>query len=47
MIQEKLVKKLPTSWSSDNAFVSRAEGLKFKSRADKIGHSVVKGSRPM
>ena len=32
------------SWSSGNAFVSGAEGLRFKSRAGQIGHSVANGS---
>ena len=30
------------SWSSGNAFVSGAGGLRFKSRAGQIGHSVAK-----
>ena len=32
------------SWSSGNAFVSGAEGHRFKSRAGQIGHSVANGS---
>ena len=32
------------SWSSGNAFVSWAGGLRSKSRAGQIGHSVAKGS---
>ena len=32
------------SWSSGNAFVSGAGGLRFKSRAGQIGHSVADGS---
>ena len=35
------------SWSSGNAFVSGAEGLRFKSRAGQIGHSVANGSPPL
>ena len=35
------------SWSSGNAFVSGAGGLRFKSRAGKIGQSVVNGSPPL
>ena len=35
------------SWSDGNAFVSEAEGLKFKSRANQIGHSVANGSPPL
>ena len=38
---------IPASWSSGNAFVSRAGGLSFKSRAGQIGHSVANGSPPM
>ena len=34
----------PASWSSGNAFVSRAEGHRFKSRAGQIGQSVANGS---
>ena len=30
----------PASWSSGNAFVSGAGGLRFKSRGGQIGHSV-------
>ena len=33
----------PASWPSGNAFVSGAEGLRFKSRAGQIGHSVANG----
>ena len=33
-------------WSSDNAFVSEAGGLRFKSRAGQIGHSAAYGSPP-
>ena len=33
----------PASWSSRNAFVRGAGGLRFKSRADQIGHSVANG----
>ena len=35
-----------TSWSSGNAFVSGAGGLRFKSRAAQIEHSVANGSHP-
>ena len=31
----------PASWKSNNAFVSGTGGLRFKSRANKIGHRVV------
>ena len=34
----------PASWSSGNAFVSGAGGLRFKSRAGQIKHSVANGS---
>ena len=37
-------KKIPATWSSGNVFVSGAGGLRFKSRAGQIGHSVVNGS---
>ena len=33
-------------WSSGNGFVSGAGGLRFKSRAGQIGHSVANGSPP-
>ena len=33
----------PASWSSGNAFVSGAGGLKFNSRAGQIGLSVANG----
>ena len=36
-----------TSWSSGNAFVSGAGGLRFKSRASQIKHSVVNRSPPL
>ena len=32
------------SWSSGNAFVSGAGGLRFQPRAGQIGHSIVNGS---
>ena len=35
-----LYKLLPASWSSCNTFVSTVVGLRFKSRAGQIGHSV-------
>ena len=35
-----------SSWSSGNTFVSRAGGLRFKSRAGQIGHSVANGLLP-
>ena len=35
------------SWSSGNAFVSGAGGLRFKSRAGQIGRSVAIGSPPL
>ena len=34
----------PASWSSGNAFVSGAGGLRFKSQAGQIGHSVANSS---
>ena len=34
----------PASWSSGNAFISGAGGLRFKSQAGQIGHSVVNSS---
>ena len=34
-------------WSSDNAFVSGTEGLRFKSRVGKIEHSVANSSPPL
>ena len=34
-------------WSSGNAFVFGAGGLKFKSRAGQIGHSVANGAPPL
>ena len=40
-------KKKPASWSSGNAFVCGAVGLRFKSRASQIGHSVANGSSPL
>ena len=39
--------EVPASWSSGNAFVSGAGGLRFKSRAGQIGHSVANGSPPL
>ena len=39
--------KKQASWSSGNAFVSGAGGLRFKSRAGQIGHSVSNGSPPL
>ena len=36
--------KKPASWSSSNAIVFQAKDLRFKSRADQIGHSVASGS---
>ena len=33
-------------WSSSNAFVCGSVGLRFKSRADQIVHSVANGSPP-
>ena len=35
------------SWSSGNAFDPGAEGLRFKSRAGQIEHSVANGSAPL
>ena len=44
LIQQR---NFPASWSSGNAFVSGAGGLRFKSRAGQIGHSVANGSPPL
>ena len=44
---QKDVQKEPASWSSGNAFVSGAGGLRFKSRAGQVGHSVANGSPPL
>ena len=38
---------LPASWSTGNAFVTGAGGLRFKSQAGQIGHSVSNGSPPL
>ena len=35
------------SWSSGNAFVSGAVGLRLKSQAGKIEHSAANGSPPL
>ena len=35
------------SWSSNNAFVSGAGGLRFESQTGQIGHTVVNGSPPL
>ena len=43
MIHNHVCQFVPASWSSGNAFVSRAEGLRFKSRTGQIGHSVANG----
>ena len=40
-----IVKRL--IWSSGNAFVSGADGLRFNSRAGQIERSVAKGSSPL
>ena len=40
-------KAAPASWSSGNPFVSGAGGLRFKSRAGQMGHSVVNASPPL
>ena len=37
----------PARWSSGNAFVTGVGGLRFKSRADQIEHSVANGSPPL
>ena len=37
----------PASWSSGDGFVSGAGGLRFKSRAGQIGHSVANGLPPL
>ena len=34
----------PVNWSSGNAFVAGAGGLRFKFRAGQIGHNVANGS---
>ena len=36
----------PVSWSSGNAFVSQAGGLRFKSPTSQIGHKVANSSPP-
>ena len=36
----------PASWTSGNAFVCRAGGLRFKSRAGQIEHSAANRSPP-
>ena len=41
---QKKKKKFMASWSSGNAFVSGAGGLRFKSRANQIERSVTNGS---
>ena len=41
------VRLKPISWSSGNGFVSGAGGLRFKSRAGQIGHSVANDSPPL
>ena len=46
-INEQRKKVEPATWSSGNAFVSGAGGLRFKSRAGQIGHSVANGSPPL
>ena len=38
-------KTKPASWSSGNTFVSGAGGVRFKSRAGQVGHSVANGSQ--
>ena len=35
------------SWSSGHAFVSGAEGVRFKSRVNQIEHSAANGSPPL
>ena len=37
----------PAGWLSGNAFVSGAEGLRFKSRPGQIGRSVANGLPPL
>ena len=44
---EKLKKLAIASWSSGNAFVSKAGGLRFKALTGQIGHSVANGSPPL
>ena len=46
-IQPSIGLKNFSVWSSNNAFVSGAGGLRIKSRAGQIGHSVANGSPPL
>ena len=45
--KERINEIQPASWSSGNAFVSGVGGLRFKSQAGQIGHSVANGSPPL
>ena len=38
---------IPACWSSGNAFISGAGGLRFKPQAGQIGQSVAKGLLPL
>ena len=44
VLQTTIIMIEPASWSSGNAFVSGAVGLRFESRAGQVGRSVVNGS---
>ena len=43
----KIIANWAASWSSGNAFVSGAGGLRLKSRAGQNGHTVANGSPPL
>ena len=47
IVQRTLKFLEPASWSSGNAFVSGAGGLRIKSRTGQIEHSVANGSPPL
>ena len=47
IVQRTLKFLEPASWSSGNALVSGAGGLKIKSRTGQIEHSVANGSPPL
>ena len=47
MILKQYFSFQPANWSSGNALVSGAGGLRFNSRTGQIGHSVTNGSPPL
>ena len=47
MLIDKINLDEDCSWSSGKAFVSGAEGLRFKSKADQIEHNVANGLPPL